>query len=275
MSARDLARAIQPLLEVAGIPDARIESELLVRYTGELSRSHYFAGGDFPESHRPKLFAAIERRVAREPLAYITGRRAFMGLEFQVTPAVLIPRPETELLVEEAVRRSPAGALVCDVGTGSGCIAVSIAQLRPDVAVLATDISEDALAVARGNAERHGAGVAFVRSSLLSVIRCPVDRELVVVANLPYIATNDIARLEPEVRNAEPRIALDGGPGGLDLLGELIHDCAERLRPRLLLLEVAAGQAQQVAELLTKSRAEVEIKPDLAGIGRVVVAEWR
>ncbi len=275
MSARDLARAIQPLLEVAGIPDARIESELLVRYMGELSRSHYFAGGDFPESHRPKLFAAIERRVAREPLAYITGRRAFMGLEFQVTPAVLIPRPETELLVEEAVRRSPAGALVCDVGTGSGCIAVSIAQLRPDVAVLATDISEDALAVARGNAERHGAGVAFVRGSLLSVIRCPVDRELVVVANLPYIATNEIARLEPEVRNAEPRIALDGGTGGLDLLGELIHDCAERLRPHLLLLEVAAGQAQQVAELLTKSRAEVEIKPDLVGIDRMVVAEWR
>ncbi len=275
MSARDTGRKIGRRLTAAGIPDAEFEAELLVRHASGLSRTEYFSGAEIPVDRRVALCPIVKRRVRREPFAYIQGTREFMGMEFVVTPAVLIPRPETELLVETAVRRAPAHALVAEIGTGSGCIAISVARLRPDLAVVASDISETALAVARENATRLDAPVTFVRGDLASHLQPAPGHPLVILANLPYIPSREIESLEPEVRNAEPRQALDGGDDGLDLVRRLVNDCAERLQPALLLLEVADGQADEVAQLLRESRAAAEILPDLAGIGRVVVGEWR
>lgn len=274
MSARETGRKIGRRLAAAGIPDADFEAELLVRHASGLSRTEYYSGAEIPAERRTALCPVVKRRVRREPFAYIRGTREFMGLEFTVTPAVLIPRPETEILVEAAVRRAPQGALVADIGTGSGCIAISVAHLRPDVSVIASDFSDDALAVAQENVNRVGAPVSLVRSDLANHLYRSPGEPLVVLANLPYIASAEVDSLEPEVRDSEPRLALDGGTDGLDLLRRLITDCGERLQPALLLLEVAAGQAPAVASLLRGQRANTSTLLDLAGIERVVVGEW-
>lgn len=157
-----------------------------------------------------------------------------------------------------------------DIGTGTGCIAVSVALHAPGARVIATDISPAALAVARRNRERHGAKVQFLAGDLAS----PIRHADIILANLPYIPTDDVRALEPEVRDFEPIVALDGGPDGLSLIRRLIDDCASRLRPRLLALEVAYGQAQS-AETYAKQRgARTEVLKDLAGIDRVVCARW-
>ena len=274
MSAREVGRKIGRRLSAAGIPDADFEAELLVRHASGLSRTEYFAGAEIPDDRRPALCPVVKRRVRREPFAYIRGTREFMGMEFLVSPAVLIPRPETELLVETAVVRAPANALIADIGTGSGCIAISTKTLRPDATVIASDVSVEALSIARENALRLDAAIEFVRGDLTRHLYASPDQPLVILANLPYIASQDVETLEPEVRDAEPRLALDGGADGLELFRRLVEDCATRLQPALLFLEVAAGQAADVSDLLKRAGAGVEILPDLAGIERVVVGEW-
>lgn len=272
MSARTEAMRIAGELDGAGVPDAAFESELLVREAGGLSRAAYFAGSELEAQQRARLHQLAQRRANREPFAYITGRREFYGLEFEVGPAVLIPRPETELLVEVALKElaEQPWALVADIGAGSGCIAVSVAKHAPAAAIVAADASHEALTLARRNAERLHAKVGFVRGNLAQ----PLARADVIVANLPYIPSAEAARLEPEIRDWEPRSALDGGPDGLDLVRELVADCATRLRPRLLALEVGLGQAQTVAALGRTLGANAEVLPDLAGIDRVVCLRW-
>lgn len=274
MSARETGRKIGRRLAAAGIPDADFEAELLVRHASGLSRTEYFAGAEIPADRRAALCPVVKRRVRREPFAYIQGTREFMGMEFIVSPDVLIPRPETEILVEAAARMAPLNSLVADIGTGSGCIAISVARLRPDTTVIANDFSDAALAVARDNARRLDATISLVRGDLSRHLCPPPARPLVILANLPYVSSAEVDLLEPEVRDAEPRLALDGGSDGLDLLRRLIDDCGERLRPALLLLEVAAGQAPVVAELVRAQGARASMLPDLAGIERVVVGEW-
>lgn len=264
-----IVRSVESTLLAAGIPDARFEAEVLVRHHYGLSRAQLFAGASVA-CDTPGLEGMVSRRCSREPLAYILGTREFMGHPFEVTPAVLIPRAETELLCELVIRRAQSGETVLDIGTGSGSIASSIAIDRPDLRVIGIDVSTGALKVASANAARLAAAVSFVRGSLATSISA-AD---IIVANLPYIPSGDIAALEPEVRDGEPRLALDGGDDGLVLISALVSDCAERLRPRLLCLEVMAGQAPAVAALAEELGASTEVHMDLASVERVVVASW-
>ncbi|MFH1141590.1 MAG: peptide chain release factor N(5)-glutamine methyltransferase, partial [Chloroflexota bacterium] len=212
-----------------GVGEAPLETELLLGFVLGLERSMLYASLEeaVPESAQQTLDSLVQRRLDREPLAYILGKREFFGLEFQVCPGVFIPRPETETLVEQAVllvnARFPGGELLlADIGTGSGALAVSLAKALPSTSLYATDISETALATARANAAAHGVQdrTAFLRGDLMEPLPGPVD---VVVANLPYVRRERIPCLEPEISRYEPQEALDGGPDGLDLVRRLLR----------------------------------------------------
>ena len=273
MRLREAGVAVRSRLEHAGIPDAALEAECLVRAASGATREAYFAGAEAAPAALLELDKLVARRLAREPLAYISGEREFYGLTFGVNSAVLIPRPETELLVELALGylELTPGATVVDAGTGSGCIAVSIEANRSTKGRTAgTDISAAATAVAHANAHRHGADVTFVRGSLLA----PIRHADLVVANLPYVPSDEVDALEPELRDWEPRLALDGGARGTTLIHELIDDCATRRVTSRLLLEVAYGQADEVAAYARERGGEVTVHRDLAGMDRVVEVRW-
>jgi len=219
----------------------------------------------------------VQRRVEREPLAYIVGHKEFFALDFDVDRHVLIPRPETELLVEPAVRTArqsdPAGALkIADIGTGSGAIAVSLAVSLPDAAVDAVDRRAEALAVAAANCRRHGVDsrVRLFRGDLLLGLPDPVD---VVVANLPYIGRSELATLAPEIRLFEPVEALDGGEDGLDLVRRLLQQAVrQRKPPQMILLEIGATQGEAVLDMAGEiiPGAEISLLQDYAGLDRIV-----
>lgn len=238
-----------------------------------------FTSGAEPE---PAGFAEafdslVARRVAREPLPYIVGHREFWGLDFEVSPAVLIPRPDTELLVELALELFPARAeclFVADAGTGCGCLAVAIASERPNARVTATDISEAALAVARRNATRHGVAdrITFVPGDLLSPV---TERCDLIVANPPYVAERSRPGLQPEVRDYEPDVALFGGADGLHLIERLIGQAPSRLREGgYLAFEFGCGQDADIERLLSAGAGLdlVELRRDFQGIARTAVA---
>ncbi|MCC7106631.1 MAG: peptide chain release factor N(5)-glutamine methyltransferase [Chloroflexi bacterium] len=258
----------------AGIARPRQEASLLRRHATGLSESSLLAHPEqsVPPSAAARLETWTERRTRHEPMAYILARREFYGREFAVNPRVLIPRPETELLVELALRstRHTPPALVADVGTGSGCLAVTLAIELPRATVVASDTSEAALAVAASNAARHGVGgrVRFVQGDLLSWL---VRRPDLVVANLPYVPSARIARLEPDVRDFEPRSALDGGPDGTDLIQRLLHQLMD---PGFgaALLEVDDSHARAVAGTARALWPErtVRVHEDLAGQARIL-----
>ncbi len=272
MTLRTAARTAAHRLRAAGVPSPEFEAELLAREAAGISRATYFAGAEAGVAEIVRFQALIERRIAREPAAYIAGRREFFGRDFLVGSGVLVPRPETELLVEIALRElaeTPA-ATVADVGTGSGAIAVSVAAEAAGATVIGTDVSTTALATAAQNATRHAPNTRFVLSDLLSAL----GHADIVLANLPYIPSGEIDALEPEVSRWEPRVALDGGADGLALIRRLIAECNQRLRPRLLALEVGFGQARAVASELAALGRDSEIMPDLAGIERVVCTRW-
>lgn len=225
------------------------------------------------------VFKAFQGRIARrergEPVAYILGRKAFYGREFLVDARVLIPRPETELLVERALAllaETPAPR-IADIGTGSGCIAITLAAERPDALVIATDVSEGALAVARANAERHGVAdrVDFRRGSLLEPLDAPVH---LIVANLPYVGTEEMRVLAPDVATYEPHVALFAGPDGLALIRELLAQVspAVLLPGGAIVLEIGYAQGAAVAQLARERwpEAQVVVHRDLAGLDRVV-----
>ena len=219
------------------------------------------------------LHAAVKRLQAGEPLPYVLGRWEFFGRDFTLTPAVLIPRPETELLVERALAwlAGCSGALrVADVGVGSGCIAVTLAAERPGLKLVACDISWDALQVARQNAERHEVSgrVQFLQADLLSPLSGPFD---LICANLPYIPSALLETLR--VARTEPGLALDGGSDGLDVLRHLLADLPEKMKPGgLILLEIEASQGEAVQALARGlfPCSQVEILPDLAGHDRLI-----
>jgi len=231
-----------------------------------------------PEVHlTASQLAALEKAIARlqagQPLPYILGEWEFFGLTFEVTPAVLIPRPETELLVERALRwlqTHPGRRCAAEVGTGSGCMAVSLAVHTPDLHVFATDLSFPALRVARRNIGRHRVTdrVHTVCGDLLTPFPYTFD---LILANLPYIPSTTLRQLE--VYRREPTLALDGGPDGLDLIRRLLEQAPRRLAPGgLLLLEIEASQGKTAASLAANAFAEAEIHvhPDLAGRDRLL-----
>jgi release factor glutamine methyltransferase len=232
---------------------------------------------DAPAEFARHLAQLVGRRARGEPVAYLTGEREFYGRPFHVSPDVLIPRPETEFVVEEALAclRDAAGApTVVDVGTGSGCIAVTIALQRPDAHVIGTDISRRALAVAARNAAELGAldRVKLRAGSLLAGLNGPVD---LVVSNPPYVAATDRAALPVDVVNYEPGTALFGGDDGLDVIRALIPAAASVLAPGgCLVMEIGIGQARDIEHLIdaTGTMRVIRVRNDLQDIPRVVVA---
>ena len=259
--------------------DAAFDAEVLARHALGWDRATYLARWrePAPPGFEDRFEPLVARRRGREPVARIVGRREFWGLDFEVTPAVLVPRPESELLVETALARLGGRAArweIADVGTGSGCLAIALARELPRARVTATDVSPDALAVARRNAARHGAAdrVTFHRTDLLDGLPGPFD---LIVSNPPYVPDEVVATLAPEVRDHDPAAALRGGPDGLDTVRRLVAAAADRLRPGgWLMMEVGAGQSGNVAEIASVAGMRgVDSRPDLQGIPRAVVMQ--
>jgi release factor glutamine methyltransferase len=257
-------------------PDSpRLEAELLLAHLLQRARPYLLA---HPEAlltpEQAATYAAhIARRAGGEPLPYITGHVEFYGLDFTVTPAVLIPRPETELLVEEALLwlKDHPQATAADIGAGSGCIAVTLAVQVPALRLIATDCSPAALTVARANAERHGVAgrITFLEGDLLAPLPAPVE---LLVSNPPYVAEDEWDDLPPSVRR-EPRAALLAGPKGLDVLRRLLTQAPALLRPGgLLLVEIGERQGTAARALAQAAfpHADVRILTDLAGKERVL-----
>lgn len=264
---RDALDSARIALTAAGCGTPRLDAELLLGAAMGVGRAALIAdpGRELAPEAARRFQAAAARRRDREPVAYILGTKGFRRLELAVDPRVLIPRPETEHLVE-AVLDLPAGATVCDVGTGSGAVALALADERPDLRVLATDADPGALAVARENARRLELPVALYEGDLLDGVPSGLDA---VVANLPYVPQG--TSLEPEIARHEPALALYGGPEGIELIRRLIPAAADR-GAGTVALEVGAGQAGAVAGLLRAAGyAEVQVRQDLAGIDRVLV----
>jgi release factor glutamine methyltransferase len=257
-------------LGAAGVDTPRLDAEVLLAYALGVDRLAMLTDSRATvQGPAVRTFQnAVRRRsVGREPVAYITGVRGFRHLDLHVDRRVLIPRPETETLVEAALALAPS-ARVVDVGTGSGAVALALKDERPDLAVTATDVSEDALAVARANAERLGLDVRFVRADLLEGAG-EIDA---VVSNPPYV--EDGADLPPEIVRHEPAQALYAGLDGLAVVRRLVAQAGE-LEASFLAVEVGAGQALAVEELARAAGfGRTERRADLAGIDRVVVA-WR
>jgi release factor glutamine methyltransferase len=259
---RDALDSAVIALTASGCETPRLDAEVLLAAAMGVDRAALIADprrGVEPEPFREY----VRRRAAREPVAYILGRKGFRRLELEVDPRVLIPRPETEHVVEAALAL-PRGARVVDVGTGSGAIALALADERPDLRVVATDTSVGALAVARANAARLGLRVEFLEGDLLEPVEGPVDA---VVSNPPYVRRGEV--LAPEIARYEPAEALYAGVDGLEVVRRLVSAVAA---VGFVAFEVGAGQAREVAALLRAAGFEgVESVPDLAGVARVVV----
>jgi release factor glutamine methyltransferase len=258
----------------------RLQAELLLADVLDLKRLDLYLR--FDQVLSPAQVDAyrehVRQRVRGAPLQYITGKAGFRHLTLAVAPGVLIPRPETEILVEAALEhlKGRQAPLVLDLGCGSGAIALALAQECPAARVRATDISAAALALARRNARQLGLEerVSFCRGDLLEPLR-PLGQFELIACNPPYVRRGDLEGLEPQVREHEPRLALDGGEDGLDFYRRLAGQAASYLAPQgLLVLEVEAGQAGEVAALLEQSGsfAPAQVRPDLAGVPRVVSA---
>lgn len=261
-----------------GVENARLEAEWLLCAATGLDRVGLYLQYDKPlnDSELAAYRALVARRARREPLQHILGSQEFCGLDYQVTPDVLIPRHDTELLVSEAVRLHPEAMSVLDIGTGSGCIAVSLQKLLSGATVTATDISEAALAVAARNAEKHAVRIEFLHGSLFAPVAG--RRFDLIVSNPPYIPTADIGTLEQEVRDHDPRAALDGGVDGLLAYRSLVPAAAGHLNPGGgLLVEIGIGQAADVSALFrqTGSFCEPIVALDSGGIERVVAAQLK
>lgn len=277
MRKREVWQLAAQNLSQAGKADARFEAELLLRSALGEDRARFFATLDdeVGEAVLVKFWHWLEERVSGVPLQHLVGRQEFMGLDFMVSPAVLIPRPDTEIAVEVALElmRGLEQSLVADIATGSGAIAVSLAYHHQGARVWATDISANALAVAKQNAAQNGVSdrISFVETSWGEQLLAQGLEFDCIVSNPPYIASEEIARLAIEVQK-EPHLALDGGPDGLDCYRALVPEAKALLRPGgYLVLEVGQGQAGAVSTLLWRHGfSGIAIRPDLAGIDRVV-----
>ncbi|MGV3719422.1 MAG: peptide chain release factor N(5)-glutamine methyltransferase [Actinomycetota bacterium] len=268
-------------LQAAGVDTPRLDGELLLAHVLQRDRTFLFAHPeDVPSPDVAARYGAlVGRRVVREPLPYLLGTWEFMGLPFHVSPGVLIPRPETETLVETVAARLQRDAQILDVGAGSGCISVGLARLLPHAEILALEPSPEALEVARRNVYDLGfAGRVQVLSGRFPEDAAGLRGLDAVVSNPPYIPSAEVDELEPELRFHEPRGALDGGPDGLEVLRPLVQVGPDLLKAGgLLAVEVAMGQAEGVCDLLEADGRwrSIETVADLAGIARVVLARVR
>ncbi len=265
-----LGRA-REILVANNIEDASLESELLLRHALKISRVQLYLdlNHELSPEQEETFWHLIERRLNYEPTAYILGYHEFYGLDFYVDPSVLIPRPESELLVEKAVKlaQNQPVSVIAEVGTGCGAIAISLALNLPQAKIYATDISVPALKVALSNCQKHGVvdRICLLQGDMLTPLPEPVD---LIVANLPYVKESEIS-----AGNLEPLLALNGGSDGLDKIRRLCHQVGNRLRPEgCLLLEIGQGQEKAVTAFLHSlfPSAEIEVAPDLSGTNRVI-----
>ena len=311
MNVRAALRNAMARMRDASVPSHALAAELLLMHILGCDRAWLYAHSETPLDLEPvqKYFELVKRRSAGAPTQYLTGKQEFWGLEFQVTPAVLIPRPETEHIIEVALerlgelraQRRPSNSADCgsggadsqpvadisgsarscriaDVGTGSGCIAVALAHELPHSVIVATDISSPALDVARRNAERHGLAqrISFIECNLLDGLLNESRPFDLIVSNPPYVSRDDETQLPREVREQEPHEALFCGPTGTEIYAPLIAQSAELLRRGgLLVLEIGYGALDRVRPLLDESPAwsDIRVTNDLAGIPRVISAE--
>jgi release factor glutamine methyltransferase len=275
---RDIVARVAERLAAAGVETARGDAWLLLAAATGRQRAHLMAGGAqaLTASEEARLDQLVCRRAAREPMAYVLGEKEFWSLPFRVSPAVLIPRPETETVVEAALaqvcdRRAPLRLL--DLGTGSGCLLLALLSELPQATGLGVDVGGEALGVARANAERLGLApqARFEQRSWGVGLDGIFD---LIVSNPPYVGAADLNRLEPEIRDFEPQLALIAGPDGLDAYRALLPDCARLLAEGgSVALEIGQGQGDAVAALLAgHGLAVVDRRPDLAGIERCLVA---
>jgi release factor glutamine methyltransferase len=273
-------------LRVAGLDEPRREAGSLLSHVTGRDRAFLITHADetLTRAERAALGQAVARRAAGEPFQYIAGRQEFYGLEFEVGPDVLIPRPETELLVETALEllKGIEAPLVCDVGTGSGCVAVALLHERADARGVALDVSPAALAFAERNAARHGVGarLQLLVSDCFDALGAGEHEGVrfdLVASNPPYIAEADVAGLQPEVREYEPRVALTPGGDGLSVVRRLVAEAPRLLKPGgHLLVEIGFGQHEQVAALVDpRVWTLLDIRKDLQGIPRTVALELK
>lgn len=284
MNVQQILVTLTKRLVAAGIPEPRLEAELLVRHVLMINRSDIYASPEReigPEQIE-NLDSLLGRRSLREPLPYILGEWRFYDLPFYVNPSVLVPRPETEILVDKALswayshrRRSEERVQIADVGTGSGCVAVSLAIHMPKAKLFGLDNSPKSLEVARANCRRHEVGkrVRLIKSHLLESLPAPVD---LIVANLPYVPDKRMKHLEPEVNLYEPSSALRGGIDGTALIRELLKTAGPFLRPAgALILEFDSDQRSTLERISRKyfPQAETLVFSDLAGLDRVLIVQ--
>jgi release factor glutamine methyltransferase len=275
MSTIDEARhaAIKRLHAVS--PSPALDVDMLLGEILGADRAYLLAHPDQPltDDQNERIAAWVERAANGEPIAYILGRRGFYDLEFIVTPDVLIPRPETELLLEQALAwaKDRTHTTAVDVGTGSGALAITFAKHAPKAQVYATDISPEALEISRRNAELHATNVTFLQGDLLVPLIKRNIRVDLVMANLPYIASDELTALP--VSRHEPRLALDGGADGLDFIRRLLSQIPQVCKPNaLVLLEIGAGQGAAVQALVRQilNPQSAEVLQDYAGLDRIV-----
>ena len=259
-------------LEQHEVPDPGIDALLLLQFVCGITRAHYYAVREdrMPEEEFDKYMELIQRRSARIPLQQLTGEQQFMGLPFHVSEDVLTPRQDTEILVEEALKRACPGAKILDLCTGSGCILISLLKLGPDLEGTGSDLSEKALEIAAENAEMNKVEVSFVQSDLFSRIPGTFD---MIVSNPPYIVSSVIGSLMEEVRDHEPLMALDGGTDGLDFYRRIVPESVDHLNPGgWLIVEIGYDQGDLVRSMFIDHQYEdVDVIRDLGGNDRVVL----
>jgi release factor glutamine methyltransferase len=269
------------ILSANGIEDSYIEARMLLGHITKLPPVRIYTQTEQTLSHTQErdLYKLIERRLRREPIAYIVNRREFYGIDLYIDSRVLIPRPETELLVDAAIEFSKNTylPLIADIGTGCGAIAISLALNLPQSKIYATDISYPALEVARLNCENHKVTrqVTLLQGNLLEPVPERVD---LVVANLPYVRSSELDNLSPEITVFEPRTAIDGGENGLKYIRQLLEQAREKINPPgCLLMEIGQNQEQEVTHLVNSYLDKVSFAfiPDLNGINRVVKIDFK
>lgn len=270
MTLSGLLREGREALQAAGIPEWDLDAWYLLEYAAHCTKNEYFLRPEKEVLPQEKQLyrTLIRKRSAHIPLQYLTGSQEFMGLSFFVDENVLIPRQDTEILVEEALRALGSGMRVLDVCTGSGCILLSLLKLCAGLEGTGTDLSEKALQVAGENARRLGVEASFVQGDLFEPVSGKYD---CIVSNPPYIASREVDVLMEEVRDHEPRMALDGGEDGLYFYRKLAAQSPKYLKDRgRIFLEIGFDQGEAVAGLLAPAFDEVRIVQDLAGLDRVV-----
>ena len=276
----DLVEWTENYFRESGITTPRLDAEVLLGFVLQKSRLQLYLSFEMPvfPDHLSVFRQLVQRRKEHTPVSYLTNHREFMSIDFYVDSRVLIPRPETEILVEYVLdRTSTHGPIsLVDIGTGSGAIAVSLAFNRPEWYIVATDISIDALAVAKTNATRHQTQIEFRSGDMLSTLESVDDKFDWIVSNPPYISSQDYKILPPDVRNFEPKLALASPPDGLQLIRILIESAPNYLKPNgRLAIEIGKGQRPDVEDFVHRSKKyqKIDFIPDLSGVARILVVQ--